>query len=504
MTSPARDALEALVAQFSERSAFVRELVQNSLDAGAGRVELNVVQEKRRMVIDVTDDGEGMDREVIETHLLTLFSSSKEKDLTKIGKFGIGFVSLFALKPELVVVDTARDGVHHRVIFDADWSYTLAELDEPFEGTRVRLYVRTWGKKGEALAGELRQAIHYWCKHARAEIWTVGQGKGWSWDEEVVGTWDVDAILKIEVESPGFRAVLGPWPEKVTPVAYVNRGLTLLEGREDTVPGVTFRIEAAQLEHTLTRDNVLRDAGFEEVVEHLRQLARGPLTNKLTEEIRASVAAQDNERIEALVRAGQHLPIPEDLAWIPLANGGYARMEDFEPSSWVMFGEQPLWYAPGPSALVRALGEEGSQVLSGAPDSMAASRLCARWSGLVPKPVAEAWIKPQLGPEPRLAAAMRRVAKTNPMVGRELICARFAEGGSRLQGRLAILQREPGQLQQELDDDGVLVINVDHPHFKRAAALPADIGGSVLLVAALRAVGDNVRLTSGVLLDLLS
>ena len=70
-----------------------------------------------------------MDRATIEGYLLTLFRSSKEQDLTKIGKFGIGFVSLFAVEPELVVVDTARDGVHHRVIFDSDYTYTLAEVD---------------------------------------------------------------------------------------------------------------------------------------------------------------------------------------------------------------------------------------------------------------------------------------------------------------------------------------------------------------------------------------
>ena len=38
---PAKEALGALVRQFSQRSAFVRELVQNSLDAGSGRIELS-------------------------------------------------------------------------------------------------------------------------------------------------------------------------------------------------------------------------------------------------------------------------------------------------------------------------------------------------------------------------------------------------------------------------------------------------------------------------------
>ena len=39
---PEADALDALVRQFSERSSFVRELIQNALDAGAGRIAYRV------------------------------------------------------------------------------------------------------------------------------------------------------------------------------------------------------------------------------------------------------------------------------------------------------------------------------------------------------------------------------------------------------------------------------------------------------------------------------
>ena len=500
MSSPARDALEALVGQFSERSAFVRELIQNSLDAGAGRVELHVVQEKRRLVIDVVDDGEGMDRDVIEDYLLTLFRSSKEKDLTKIGKFGIGFVSLFALNPELVVVDTARDGVHHRVVFEADRSYTLAEVDEPFEGTRVRLYVRTWGKKAEALAGELRQAIHYWCKHAHAEIHTTGDGKGWGWDEDVGGGWDVDSPLKLSVEEPGFRVVLGAWPERVAPVAYTNRGLTLLEGKEDAVPGVTFRVEAARLEHTLTRDNVMRDRGFAAVVARIRELAEGPLTELLVKELRAATAADDIDRVELLARTGTHLKVPDELPWMPLASGGFGSVEDFEPGLFD-WGEQPLWYADGPSQLVDAVSDE-SPVLLGPLTRIAFTTLRWRWIRLSPRSVEEHWIRPRSVPAPDLAAAMVQRAAEHSLFRRDLAFADFREGGKALDERLAIVQKEPGALQRSPDRSGVVVVNVAHPQFVRAALLPEDIGATVLMVAVLRALSDASPLTEAVVLDL--
>ena len=282
--NPAKEALKALVGQFSERSAFVRELVQNSLDAGAGRIELQIEQQGRRLRIAVVDDGEGMDRATVEGYLLTLFRSNKERDLTKIGKFGIGFVSLFAVEPELVVVDTARDGVHHRVVFDSSYEYTLAQIDEPFEGTSVTLYLRSWGKSAGELARELRKALHYWCRYARADVicWAKsGAKERWGWpEEEVAHPFAVQAPVSYLVEEDLLRAVLGFSGTTRSDVGYYNRGLTLLEAEEAVIPGVTFRVEAGTLEHTLTRDNVRRDQAFEGVIAHLWKLASGPLLAK--------------------------------------------------------------------------------------------------------------------------------------------------------------------------------------------------------------------------------
>ena len=81
-----------------------------------------------------------MNREVIENYLVTKFRSTKENDLTKIGKFGIGFVSIFACKPDVVTVDTGRDGEFWRVLFRADTTWELLKLPEPLEGTRVTLH----------------------------------------------------------------------------------------------------------------------------------------------------------------------------------------------------------------------------------------------------------------------------------------------------------------------------------------------------------------------------
>jgi hypothetical protein len=116
------DALEGLVHQFADPWAFLRELIQNAIDAGSGQIEVRIDHDEARgtMTIEVVDSGEGMTREIIDTRLTRLFSSTKEGDYTKIGRFGIGFVSVFALDPEIVCVDTGRAGEYWRVLFRRD------------------------------------------------------------------------------------------------------------------------------------------------------------------------------------------------------------------------------------------------------------------------------------------------------------------------------------------------------------------------------------------------
>jgi len=101
-----------VIAQFADPYAFYRELIQNAIDAGSPEVsvELEYNHSDQRMHAIVRDKGEGMTREIIENQLLVLFRSTKEKDRTKIGKFGIGFSSVLAPDPEVVVISTSRDG----------------------------------------------------------------------------------------------------------------------------------------------------------------------------------------------------------------------------------------------------------------------------------------------------------------------------------------------------------------------------------------------------------
>ncbi|MBI5201384.1 MAG: ATP-binding protein, partial [Elusimicrobia bacterium] len=104
--------VKELVDQFDEPLNFYREVIQNSIDAGSNRIDVRLKYDEKAggIVVHIEDDGESMDENVINNYLLVLFKSTKEDDFTKIGKFGIGFMSVLAPRPELVVVDTSRDG----------------------------------------------------------------------------------------------------------------------------------------------------------------------------------------------------------------------------------------------------------------------------------------------------------------------------------------------------------------------------------------------------------
>lgn len=484
----AQDALDALVQQFTQRSAFVRELVQNSLDASASRIDLRQVPDGRDWLIEVIDDGEGMDRAIIEGCLLTLFRSSKEEDLTKIGKFGVGFVSLFALEPLEVSVETGRDGQAWRVVFDRHRAYRLYALDMPVEGTTVQIRCRASGPAARKLAEEVDQALHYWCRFARAEVWSACEASGWGWPlKEVSAPFDIDASIKVVEEGPGFRAVVGLSGHRPSLVGYHNRGLTLLETREDVIPGVSFRVEARTLEHTLTRDNVLRDAHFATVIQRIRTIAAGPLRARWHAALQAACEAGDDEaRVHLLKVAmpGVAEP-PDDLPCFASPTGDHHTLSTLRPGLLRRFRKSGVLWAPPGSALGAALEAAGHRVLCGPspdhPDALVAHLLGC---GELHEASALWWCAEPALPPPVMVEA-DRLGRAEDLEPAGLFAAHFGDGPHGR--RLALRQQSPGVprlIERSGDESGVLVINVDHPLVQALAGVSPSVGAPVLLRAA--------------------
>ena len=262
MTRPSSaNALEQLINQFSQPLAFLRELIQNSLDASTSLIEVEVGfdQGSDCYLVRVTDNGHGMDRHTIDHRLTKLFASTKEDDFTKIGKFGIGFVSIFAIKPELVVLDTGQHGEAWRILFLPDRSFERRELEEPVEGTSVTVFVPKKRWDLEKLRTDCLQTVVYWCKHSEIDIHFNGEPINQSFD--LPGT-EYQYRLKEEAS----EVVVSPSEKEDGFQGYYNRGLTLLEGVGSPHPHLAFKLRSRYLEHTLSRDNIKRDEGYEKAM----------------------------------------------------------------------------------------------------------------------------------------------------------------------------------------------------------------------------------------------
>jgi hypothetical protein len=242
---PLKELIDRLVDQFSDPYAFLRELVQNSLDAGSAQIDFQLEQQDETLILTCQDTGEGMDEQLIDSRLTRIFASSKEDDLTKVGQFGIGFLSLFAVQPDHIVVDTGRNGQFWRVHFTPDRTFSKTRLQQPVEGTRIRLVKH---RPPRDFAQKCREALEHWCAHAEIRILWNGLEIGVPFDWNITG------------QASGIQVTLRPGQGFL---GLYNRGLTLSHSQEELWPALDVKINSRYLSHTLTRDRVVRDHNFE-------------------------------------------------------------------------------------------------------------------------------------------------------------------------------------------------------------------------------------------------
>lgn len=353
MTAPAPvgvdDALETLVRQFSDPLACLRELVQNSLDAGSRQIDVAMSHADGVMTLEVQDQGEGMDQQIIDSKLTRLFASSKEGDFTKIGRFGIGFVSVFALEPDAVVVDTGRGGEKWRVLFRKDRSFARIALQEPVAGTRVRIIKAVTPDGYADLHERARDVLLFWCKHVEGEI---------TFDGEIVsGPLALENTpVQVRHREEGTEVIVGIPEDFRTFIGFYNKGLTLFEGTEGGLPGLAVKVSSRYLEHTLTRDNVLHDDHYQKALDIVQRLAGRPLHDALFARLEAGGTTHDWRALASRLRLRA---LPEALFAQPVvpAEGGPVALQALRKA------KEPTYYAAASDALTRASHAEGLRVL---------------------------------------------------------------------------------------------------------------------------------------------
>jgi len=358
-----------VIAQFADPYAFFRELVQNAIDAGTEAVEVRLEHDAAAMLMraSVRDRGEGMTRDIIENQLLVLFRSTKERDDTKIGKFGIGFASVLAPSPRIVVVQTARDGRRLTLHLHPDLTYQLYDGGAAAQtGTTVQLELGMQLDRAAEFARRSREALVKWCRHATVPIQLEAQvpGSGFAISERIDRPLAIEgALVEVRGTADGDQlvAVVGVPRAGTAPYAgFFNHGLMLHETEEPLLGRLAIKIQDPRLGHTLSRDNVRRDEQFERAVGFARRLAERQLPAAASAALRDAALAEDrakyHELAAAVGAAGVELRAGE--WWFPVVEPVRARRAISGDEL-----ERRAWSAAEPSELTRALASVGIPVL---------------------------------------------------------------------------------------------------------------------------------------------
>jgi len=292
--------LDRLIEQFASPYDFLRELVQNGMDAGTSRidVELHVHgdegSDEVAFELVVIDDGCGMTEAVIDAELARLFASSKRADRTMAGGFGVGFVSVFAWRPDLVLLQTGRQGEAWELEFGREARFAKQRIEQPIEGTTLRLFRRGRRSEHATIREAARASLWRWCRFCPIEIVFTDASTGASTRiEDVMVDSGAAAAASHRAAQTHVHVAFAVPPRAVL----LRHGLVLAEGApltllprvfadcQPSASHVQIWADSPSLMTDIGRDHVVDDAGrrlIEQRTVDLLHRARRDLLDKVT------------------------------------------------------------------------------------------------------------------------------------------------------------------------------------------------------------------------------
>ena len=143
LISNASDAIDKL---------YFKSLTDNKIDIKKEDLEIWIKPNKENRTLTITDNGIGMTESELEDNLGTIAKSGSElfkeendvsKDISIIGKFGVGFYSSFMVAKEVEVISKTitEDSAYKWVSSGAD-GYTIEKTDKESVGTSITLYLK--------------------------------------------------------------------------------------------------------------------------------------------------------------------------------------------------------------------------------------------------------------------------------------------------------------------------------------------------------------------------
>ena len=119
---------------YSNDSA-IADLVDNSIDAGASKIDIHFGEKKSDIKITIADNGCGMDKTILQEALK--LGSETDRSSTDLGKFGVGLITAsISIARRLQVLTKTEDGEVLSVVMDLDdmkvqgWKVPINKADD--------------------------------------------------------------------------------------------------------------------------------------------------------------------------------------------------------------------------------------------------------------------------------------------------------------------------------------------------------------------------------------
>jgi len=263
--------------QFDRPEIYARELVANSLDSGAENIEIEIG--RNWFIID--DDGEGMTPDDIEGYFLSIYNSSRENEIEKIGRFGVGVLSTFASNPYKMIVDTAKNGINTEFYINRKLEMNPLGDGSKKRGTRIIVmkdeeaedllenYIKG-GKLKRIKSMRKRnsseeEVIRDYCRYAETPIYVNGEKINEDMDLEGV-------LLKLKIDEEHMRGIIGiPSRKKKSctktkpgTIRGVKGGIFIEDLEGEHYSGLTGIIDYDGFNTVTSRNKIVRDQNFKE------------------------------------------------------------------------------------------------------------------------------------------------------------------------------------------------------------------------------------------------
>jgi hypothetical protein len=149
---------------------FIRELAQNSRDAGAAFIRVNIgYTSAKEEVLVFEDDGCGMSYDHAVSYLFRLYASSKSNEKYAAGLFGIGFWTVLRFNPKTVIIESWNNKEQWGVKVDVGVELTTTRTDAHLKhkGTRVTLIRTSRETSSQEFWKKTRTALVRYCSYLR-------------------------------------------------------------------------------------------------------------------------------------------------------------------------------------------------------------------------------------------------------------------------------------------------------------------------------------------------